>query len=138
MPLYQRGGGIELGYAAITSDFTRTANTLADVTGLTTTVLVGDRPIMVEVHIPRWANSATSFGISVAILEDDVSIWAAFASTYLGAANNPPFNPRIRRAPAAGSHTYKVQAASYLSDGTKTMTIFAASSAPAFITVTER
>lgn len=130
--------GRELGYAQITSNLTSTSSTLADATGLTTTVTTGARPVVVEFHLPNWTNSATNFGIALAILEDGVSIWSTTAQEYTANATNGAMNARVRRNPAAGSHTYKVQLASYLSSGTQTVTIVAAATAPAFITVVER
>ncbi|GAA0260672.1 hypothetical protein [Rhodanobacter caeni] len=40
-------GGIELGYAEITSQFNTTSTTAVDVTGLTVTCVVGERPVIV-------------------------------------------------------------------------------------------
>jgi hypothetical protein len=98
----------ELGSAEITSDATRAATSYADVAGLSVTVTVGTRPIVIEFDCPNAYNSNANGGVGVAILEDGVVI--ATASTLINSANAAvPLARSVRRAPSAGSHTYKIQ-----------------------------
>jgi hypothetical protein len=101
-------GGIELGYAAITSDATRASTSYADVSGLSVSVTVGTRPILVTFSCPDASNSTSVGGVAVAILEDG-SIVGNVGNLNDSATFHTPLFRAIRRAPSAGSHTYKAQ-----------------------------
>jgi hypothetical protein len=100
-------GGVELGYAEITSNQTG-ITTQADITGLTTTVTVGARPIVItaDLYLQQVTNVAVIIGY---IMEGATQIQAR------GLTINPvgfaPMCFTARIAPTAGSHTYKVQLA---------------------------
>lgn len=111
--------GVELGYASITSDATRASTTFADVSGLSTTVTVGSRPIQIEFSCGNASNNGANAGVAVKILAGTSTIGGL--QTFFTAANvSTPLNRRIRHAPAAGSYTYKVQLATVFA-GTATV-----------------
>ena len=129
-------GGIELGNSQITADATRNATSYADVAGLSTTVTVGARPIEVIFSCGASSNNGASGGLSVAILEDGSQIGGA-SHIFTNASNGVPIYRRLRRAPSAGSHTYKVQLKTLLA-GTATLTADSGSVVgPASISVVE-
>jgi hypothetical protein len=113
-------GGIELGSATRTSDFTQTGVGNSDVTGLDAlTVTVGTRPIKVAFDCQSVQNSDKSGTTLLNIKEDGTTIavevcngpgnLVAGATTVTGIATlNFPSHREVRRAPSAGSHTYKV------------------------------
>lgn len=128
--------GIELGNSQITSDATRAATSFADVAGLSTTVTVASRPIEVMFSCGAAANNAANGGYAITILEDGSQIGGA-SGFFSSASNGGPIFRRIRRAPAAGTHTYKVQLKTLFS-GTATITADSGSTAgPASIAVVE-
>lgn len=98
----------ELGYAEITADATTASTSYGDVSGLTTTVTVGTRPIIVIFDCSYVANTIALGGVAVRILEDGVAIGVVSQLINLPGALLP-FHRELRRAPAAGSHTYKAQ-----------------------------
>ncbi len=102
------GGGIELGYASSTTTFTTTSTAAAgvDVTGLSVTVVVATRPIVVKMRASSYHSSAASGGI-LFLNEDGTNIGTI--AVILSADDDRPslYNER-RLAPAAGSHTYKI------------------------------
>ncbi len=103
------GGGIELGYASsgtATFTTTSTAATGVDVTGLSVTVVVGARPIVVKVRADSW--NATGLG-GLLLNEDGTNVGYIATTANTEASPTTLFNER-RRAPAAGSHTYKIRA----------------------------
>lgn len=127
-------GGLELGYAQITADATRASTTPADVAGLSTTVTVGARPIMVIFDCNSVLNTAATGGVGVDILEDGVTI-ARLSEILATASNVTPGHREIRRTPTAGSHVYKIQLSALLS-GTATIKAGpAGTTGPAFIQV---
>lgn len=111
--------GSELGYAEITASAARASTTYADVAGLSATVTVAARPIAVYFSCANAVNGNANAGVGVKILEDGTAI--GFAQTFFTAANvSVPMHRRLRRAPSAGDHTYKVQLAAIFS-GTATL-----------------
>lgn len=124
--------GVELGYAEITADATRASTAPADVAGLTVTVTVASRPIIVVFDANAIINTTSSGGVRVDILEDGVAIGR---SSQLGATGDAsPAHREIRRTPSVGTHTYKIQLATLLS-GSASIKADASTIGPAFITV---
>jgi hypothetical protein len=97
-------GNAELGYAEITSTYTQTGAGNSDVTGLSTTVTVGARPIVIRVFCGQCSNSNASGLMSLAIKESTTVL--AFAMYGTGTVT-VPLTAMVRLAPSAGSHTYK-------------------------------
>ncbi len=102
------GGGIELGYASSGTAFTTTSTAASgvDVTGLSVTVVVGARPIVVKVRADAWHAGAASGGI-LYLNEDGTNIGAiaaAIGDDFVSLHNERRLNP------AAGSHAYKIRA----------------------------
>lgn len=134
-------GGIELGYAAITSTVTKTTlysavlDGTGDVTGLSTTVTVASRPIMVKFSCPGGVNNNTATTSTlVSILEDGVEVCFARLDQHATASERDPMHFECRRAPSAGLHTYKIVLTT-LAAGTAG--INAGASSPTFIQVLE-
>jgi hypothetical protein len=102
------GGGISIGYQTNGTSFTTssTAVTGVDVTGLSTTVVVGSRPINVSVRADAW-NAGAALGGQLFLNEDGANIGIIAAA--LGDNYSTLFGTR-RLQPAAGSHTYKIRA----------------------------
>lgn len=96
---------VELGYAEITSNFTQTGAGSSDVTGLSVTVNVGARPILVILGASAFYNSSASGVGGLTIKEGSTSLGALTAS--LTTLVLPVFR-QVRLNPSAGSHTYKV------------------------------
>ena len=123
-------GGIELGYSQITANDTQTGVGNHDVTGLSVTVTVGTRPIKVIFDCGGGGNSGAGTTL-ITILEDNVQV----ALINLGVANvSTPTHREVRRAPSAGSHTYKINLNQFSAGNS---TIAAAANSPAFIQVIE-
>lgn len=129
-------GNTELGYAAITSDFSGTATTLTDIAGLTVTVTVGSRPILVKFQADAAMTTAVFTG-GVYLVEDGTDIGVLAVIAYGGLV---PTHGVRRLAPSSGSHTYKLR---YKSATAGTVTIkagpgnAAAVNGPAFLQVVE-
>lgn len=98
-------GGVELGYAKITSTFTQTGVGSGDVTGLSISVTVGTRPIIVEFGCDGLVNSSAS-GIAQVNIQEGATILsgATVSLTTVGQV----ICRRVRLTPSAGSHTYKI------------------------------
>lgn len=109
--------GTELGYAEITTDFTTTSTTGADVTGLTITVTVLERPIKVIIDGRALSNSGAAG--AVIIIYEGATALALFDDL---SAFRVGFHREVRLAPSAGSHTYK---AVLLTGGSGTATLTA-------------
>jgi hypothetical protein len=130
-----QSGGAELGYSEITSNFSQvaTANTFYDVTGLSSTVTIGTRPVLITAFFPVMLHSVTFGDITVAIYEDGTLVSAATATeptanrAFIGISNS-------RRAPSAGSHTYAIKVKTTIAG---TITLQAASNFPAYVRVVE-
>lgn len=97
--------GVELGYVEITTNFTSTSTSLVDVTGLSLTVNVGARPILIIVYAQSFQTPGT-FGSQLNLQEDGTDLGSIIGSTTT--AFIPVFGA-YRRAPTAGPHTYKVR-----------------------------
>lgn len=123
--------GVELGYAAITANVTQTGAGNVDVPGLSVTVTVGSRPIIVQVGASGLANSSAS-GVGGLQIKESTTVLASM-SVILTALTFPVFRS-VRLAPSAGSHTYKVNLSQLV---TGNATLSAASTDPAFIQVIE-
>lgn len=128
--------GVELGYAAITSNFTQvaTSNTVYPVTGLSTTVTTGARPILVQAFIPALTHSVAASEVSIQVYEDGTLIVAATA-TASSASKGVILDAFVRRNPSVGSHTYDARIKSPTAG---TLTALADALYPAFVTVVER
>ncbi len=102
------GGGIELGYQANGTAYATTSTAAGGVavTGLTATVVVGARPIVVRVRADAWQAGAAS-GAILYLNEDGANNGAIAVRVATG--YTPLFGER-RLAPAAGSHTYAIYA----------------------------
>jgi hypothetical protein len=98
----------ELGYAQITSTVNVAASTPTDVSGLTTTVTVGTRPISVEIFgVVSAATAGDAVALQIAI--DGTYGGVGFSTTSIStAAGFGTLIMQARLTPAAGSHTYKV------------------------------
>jgi hypothetical protein len=128
-----QSSGAELGYAEITTpQSTTTTGTYIDIAGLSVTVTVGSRPIVVRAFTPNLGHSAvTAFNGYIREGSTDL-VFGQRAGR--GAGEQGEFNISRRLAPSAGSHTYKV---SMLMVGAGTMSFAAAATAPAYIQVLE-
>lgn len=113
-------GARELGYAEITSNATSTDNFGAetDVSGLTVTVTVGSRPIIVCFWGIVFNTTAGDRAI-VYIKEGTTNLVSSSPISSAASQENTLYLKR-RLAPSAGSHTYKVML-SRLSAGTATI-----------------
>lgn len=126
--------GLSLGYAEITSNFTQTGAGNSDVTGLSVTVTVGTRPIIVKFDAGGLSNSSASGLITLAIKEGSTIL--ATAALGPGPAANCSFalSRDVRLSPSAGSHTYKINLGQII---TGNSTIGASATNPASIHVVE-
>lgn len=124
-------GGVELGYAQITSTATQTGVGSGDVASLTTTVTVGTRPIVVEFGCDGLVNSSGS-GIATAQIKESTTILAqaTVSLTTIGMV----ICRRVRLAPSAGSHTYKINLAQVITGNSQ---IICSATDPAYIAVFE-
>lgn len=130
----QSQGGNELGYAAITSSVTNSSGTtIADVAGLTVTVTVGARPIVVKFRGSGLSNSANNGGSAVLIYEGATQLTGGNTSDGTATVVDQA-NAEVRLAPTVGSHTYKIRIGSVFSGNT---TLVASSTLPAYIQVIE-
>lgn len=129
--LYPGSTGVELGYAEITADVTQTGSGNQDVAGLSVTVNVGARPIIVQIGAKALASSSASGISSLSIKEGTTTL--ATISAILSTFSLPVFRS-VRLAPSAGAHTYKVNLAQLVAGNG---TISAAATDPAFIQVIE-
>jgi hypothetical protein len=126
----------ELEHAEITSNFSTTSTTLVDVTGLTVTVDVGTRPVIIWFSCGYANTTAAVSGYEISILEDGVGIGNAKAVGN-AIAEGYAVTRMIRRAPAAGSHTYKIQARTVAAGTLSIAADTGASYGPASISVWE-
>ena len=121
---------ITLGYAEITSQYSSSAYTGADVTGLTSTVTVptGGRRIKITVQIP---NAYGSGGADLYLhIQEDGSDIGIFTYGLTAARNTHTLI--TSKIPSAGSHTYKLQ---WTASGAVTYTIDSSATERAFILV---
>lgn len=126
--------GVELGYAEKTSTtISTTINTYEDIAGLSVTVTVGARPIIVEFGAPSWVHTAAS-ALLLAQLLEGATVRGFCQQQSSGAAEGAFPYIRRRLAPSVGAHTYKVAWGS-TTVGTHTMGGHA--DYPAWLQVTE-
>jgi len=94
----------ELGYAEITSSVVQTGVGSTDVAGLSVTVTVGSRPILIIVSGSSiYCSAAGSVGgFTVKEGSTQLGAYSAVGTTIF------PVVRILRLAPSAGSHTYKV------------------------------
>lgn len=127
--------GVELGYAERVTDAT-TTNTGAydDVTGMSITVNVGIRPIMVRAFARDIRHSAVNGNVYFRIAEGATAI---VASVYCSSTVNASQSAYVERrlTPSPGLHTYKLTTA-LIGAGTGTI-IADATDGPMFIQVVE-
>lgn len=128
--------GRELGYAEATASQTFTSTTFTDATGLTTTVTVGARPIIVEGYVSYVTNSVAGNYSAMSIVEDGTAIGFSYFDHITTNAKGALLHVKRRRAPSAGSHTYKLQGARSAGNSVWNMDSGAAF-APGFIRVVE-
>lgn len=129
--LYPGSTGVELGYAEITSNVTQTGLGSTDIAGLSVTVNVGARPILVKFGARSLTNSSASGVGGVIIKEGATSLCSGLASLTTLAM---PIYREVRLAPSAGSHTYKAVITQLVTGNT---TLAAASGEAAYIQVVE-
>lgn len=103
--------GRELGYVAQSATQSTTSTTAVDVPGLVlNNVPIGTRPVSIVLSIPHMNHSVAAGRASVVILEDGVIIGGFTGAMHATATRFVPYGTRtLRRNPAAGNHTYKVQ-----------------------------
>ena len=129
--------GRELGYAEITSSFTQVAaaTTDYDITGLSVTVTVGTRPILLEAYLPTVAHTVANSTVILRVYEGATLLQVVTEATpATGGALSGARIARVRLAPSAGSHTYK---AVIRTQTAGTITVTAGTTGPAFIRVVE-
>lgn len=128
----------ELGYAAITSDLTTTSTSMVDATGLSVTVTVGSRPIIVEAYLSEARTDKNGARAICEIYDSTgaarVQLGIAVGITTGGIGQT--LCMKVRLTPASGSRTYKVRW-SVETALSATGTIRAASTNPSWIRVYE-
>lgn len=123
--------GVELGYAAVTANVTRTGAGTDDVAGLSVTVTVGFRPIIVRVNALSINNSSAS-GVGNIQIKEGATVLAGVNATLT--TDYIPVSREARLAPSAGSHTYKITLGQLVTGNT---VLTASATDPAFIQVIE-
>ena len=126
----------EIGYATLVAN--ATATTLTAVGGLSVTVAVGTRPIIVS-FCGKLSNSVAASYTTLFLYEDGVAV-QDLSKFFATAGINAPVAGFVRRMPAAGAHTYTVQLGSTDQAGgagTGTGTLVASTAAPANLEVVE-
>lgn len=126
-------GGIELGFAQVTSNTTQTGAGVSDVPGLEVTVTVGSRPIVLLLSAQSLVNSSGS-GVGYVALQEVTPLTTLGSCIASGTALPLPVARRVRLAPSAGSHTYKVVVGQLVTGNT---TLQATALDPASIQVVE-
>lgn len=114
-------GGTELAYATRATDFVTTSTTAVDIDGLTTTFIVGERPVIL--HFGGVVKNSLSGAYSLVLLVLD--------GTQVGAAGGPlgandAFEAKERSVRISGltpgsTHTFKARTASFIGGGTTTV-----------------
>lgn len=102
--------GTELGYAENTGLSGSTTTTLSDVSGLTTTVTIGTRPIRIEAVIAANSITGGTGRCEIDIVEGSTTLGIGLSGTASATTVVGTVRATARLAPSAGSHTYKVQA----------------------------
>jgi hypothetical protein len=126
------GAYVELGYAQIVSNVTLAATAGLDpVPGLTTTVTVGNRPILVRFGSGGvYSNNAA--GITNLSIQEGATVLASVALSGGSANEVRPCYRDVRLAPTTGSHTYKVTMTAVVAG---TSTIAAGATNPTYLQV---
>jgi len=124
---------VELGYAEITASVTQTGAGNQDVAGLSVTVEVGARPIMVRFETGAISNTSAS-GLTVVKIMEGATTLTLVNFGLLTANGNMSLSRSVRLAPAAGAHTYKINLGQFV---TGNSSITAAADNPAYIQVIE-
>lgn len=123
------GGGVELGYAQITSNFTQTGAGNSEITGLSVTVTVGSRPILVRFYAAQVACSSGSGLAGLGLYEGATALQSTFGPQGTG---NSHVCSEARVTPSPGSHTYKANLIQVVTGNT---TITATNTQPTFLQV---
>jgi len=117
-------GPAELGYAQITSNSANnTTATPADVTGLSITVTVGSRPVILEAQAETSHSSGSTYDYKFFCLYEGSTQLGRCIHLDEGSAAPTTQYIRIRLTPSAGSHSYKVAIAP--GSGSRGMQIYA-------------
>jgi hypothetical protein len=101
---------VELGTATSTTLSQALTTTPVDLTGLTKTVTVGSRPILVSAIVPVSSVGAAG-RTRILILEDGGTVQIGDSAALTASGQTGTLECSVRLAPAAGSHTYKLQGA---------------------------
>lgn len=128
-------GHVELanGYAEILSLATEASTSFTAVTGLTVTVTVGDRPIIVEAGGSLLNNSSTG-GAQLQLVEGTTELKQFINSLASGANKGTGWFMRRRLTPTPGSHTYSVRMRATTTGNAQ---MSASATDPAWLQVTE-
>lgn len=124
--------GVELGYAEITSTTPNFSTSETDITGLSITVTVRDRPIIVEFFCGA-VNNATSDKYVIAYIKEGTTKLQDGICTPGVAGEFAALYAKARLAPSAGSHTYKISGLSQSGNASFT----ASAAQPTFIRAAE-
>lgn len=123
--------GIELGYAETTAALGQTGAGSTDVPGLTLSVTIGSRPVVVRVGASGIYNSSASGITQLKIMEGATTLAACTSS--LTTVVMPAYRD-VRLTPTAGAHTYKVQLTQLITGNSQ---MSAGATDPAYIQVLE-
>ena len=130
--------GLELGYAEVTTTAASTNLTAGGDAwpGMSITVTVGVRPIIVEVWCPVMTNNTLADGAQLNLYEGSTFLAASFVTKVN--ANNKGSVGYIRKrlSPSAGQHTYQAKI-NALVGGTANFAADTTSFGPAFIRALE-
>lgn len=130
-PYGYRDPGNVIGYAEIRA--TATATTQADVGGLTSTVYVpSGRSVRIVFDCFHMAdNIGSGLGNYTLFIMEGATQLASTTMTSIGSGFTRGVHREVEFTPTAGSHTYKIQ----MSSATGTVTLTAAATSPAFMSV---
>ena len=106
---------VELGYAEITANDTQTGAGNKDVSGLSVTITVAARPILILAGASSLSNSSAS-GISQFRIMESSTVLATYTISQTTLAVVPMRT--VRLAPSAGSHTYKINILQFVTGNT--------------------
>lgn len=123
----------ELGAASTAADFTQSGAGNSLVTGLTTTVTTGDRPVYVTLSC-KVSHTTTSSAISLSIEQDGTTI-VDTSWTCPAGGSFATISRTVRVTPSAGSHVYRVR---ITTTGTGDGIVRASETSPALLAVEQR
>lgn len=125
----------ELGYAQIISNISTSSTAYVD-TGLSVTVTVGTRPLIVEAWCLGMWHSSANFLHRLRLYDATAGVEIAYGDSRSIATSNSssPRYVKARVTPPPGTRTYKVQ---YATVDAGTASMGATSTSPAFLRVTE-